>query len=304
MDWLIVEVVIGLSFLFFLLSIVASAVSEAIAGIFKLRARVLEQGIVNLVTGSTKPAASDQSLGIVRDLYNSPLILGYGTGSGSKPSYLASRSFRNALFDVTGLLEATAEPTGDPLRASNVTQAVDDKIKSIEGDNLQRVLGTLWRSAEHDATKFREAVERWFDRAMERVSGWYKRRTQLLIFIVGVGLAAAVNANALWVADRLWKDDSVRKMIVAEATTSSSDVTPQQAVDQIEKLDFPVGWSSSNRAQSGTELVVVAAGWILTGFGVSFGAPFWFDLLGKFANLRNAGKKPASTLPDEPPPPS
>ena len=96
MDWLIVEVVIGLSFLFFLLSIVASAVSEAIAGIFKLRARVLEQGIVNLVTGSTKPAASDQSLGIVRDLYSSPLILGYGTGSGSKPSYLASRSFRNA----------------------------------------------------------------------------------------------------------------------------------------------------------------------------------------------------------------
>ena len=303
MDWLIVEVVIGLSFLFFLLSIVASAVSEAIAGIFKLRARVLEQGIVNLITGSTKPAAGDPSLGIVRDLYESPLILGYGTGSGSKPSYLASRSFRNALFDVTGLLETTTEPTGDPLHAADVARAVDDKIKSIDGDNLQRVLDTLWRSAEHDATKFREAVERWFDRAMERVSGWYKRRTQLMIFIVGVGLAAAVNANALWVADRLWKDDSVRRTIVAEATTPSSEVTPQNAVDKIEKLDFPVGWGDSNRAKNGVEWIVVAVGWILTGFAVSFGAPFWFDLLGKFANLRNAGKKPASTLPDEPPPP-
>ena len=35
MDWPIVEVVIGLSFLFFLLSVVASAVNEAIAGIFR-----------------------------------------------------------------------------------------------------------------------------------------------------------------------------------------------------------------------------------------------------------------------------
>ena len=37
MNWVVVEVVIGLSFLFFLLSIVASALNEAIAGIFKLR---------------------------------------------------------------------------------------------------------------------------------------------------------------------------------------------------------------------------------------------------------------------------
>jgi hypothetical protein len=48
MDWPIVEVVIGLAFLFFLLSVIASAVNEAIAAVMKFRAKTLEKGIKNL----------------------------------------------------------------------------------------------------------------------------------------------------------------------------------------------------------------------------------------------------------------
>ena len=34
------------------------------------------------------------------------------------------------------------------------------------------------------------------------------------------------------------------------------------------------------------------AGWFATGLALSLGAPFWFDLLSKFMNLRGAGVKP------------
>jgi hypothetical protein len=34
------------------------------------------------------------------------------------------------------------------------------------------------------------------------------------------------------------------------------------------------------------------AGLALTTFAVSLGAPFWFDLLNKFMNIRSAGKAP------------
>lgn len=37
------------------------------------------------------------------------------------------------------------------------------------------------------------------------------------------------------------------------------------------------------------------AGWLLTIIAVSLGAPFWFDLLTRFTNLRGAGAKPAAT---------
>jgi hypothetical protein len=31
-------------------------------------------------------------------------------------------------------------------------------------------------------------------------------------------------------------------------------------------------------------------GWIVTVLAISIGAPFWFDLLNKFVNLRSAGR--------------
>jgi hypothetical protein len=38
-------------------------------------------------------------------------------------------------------------------------------------------------------------------------------------------------------------------------------------------------------------------GWLLAGMAISMGSPFWFDILGKFISVRNAGGKPASTEP-------
>ena len=37
--------------------------------------------------------------------------------------------------------------------------------------------------AEGDVKKARENIERWFNDAMERVSGWYKRRVQYIILL-------------------------------------------------------------------------------------------------------------------------
>jgi hypothetical protein len=41
-----------------------------------------------------------------------------------------------------------------------------------------------------------------------------------------------------------------------------------------------------------TDGLVQILGWLLTAAALSLGAPFWFDLLGKFVNLRGAGNKP------------
>lgn len=36
------------------------------------------------------------------------------------------------------------------------------------------------------------------------------------------------------------------------------------------------------------------SGWLVSGVAIAMGAPFWFDLLGKVVNVRNAGEKPKS----------
>jgi hypothetical protein len=301
MDLSIVEVVVGLAFLFFLLSIVASALNEGIAGVFKLRARTLEKGIVNMITGNTAPTPATQPGGLVYELYDHPLVKSYGKGSG-KPSYLASRTFRNALFDLTGLLGTTAQtPTADD--AADIEAKVTAAINEIPIDNLQKELTTMWRASSHNVVEFRASVERWYDRSMERVSGWYKRRAQILLFLLGLGVVVAVNANAIWAADHLWKDDGVRRGLVATASAESSSTTGGQAVKQLDDLGFPIGWGASNRPNGGAEWAIVISGWLLTGVAISFGAPFWFDVLNKVSNLRATGPKPESVLPSGPPAP-
>ena len=306
MDWPVVEVVIGLSFMFFLISVVASAANEAIAGIFKLRARSLEQGIKNLLTGSTKP--SKDEFGIVRDFYDHALVNGYQKGSGPKherasetdfmhgPSYLSSRSFRNALLDITNLLEATATPTDDPIPVEEVRAAVQAKIDELPNKHLRDSLTTIWRSVNKDAAEFREGVERWFDRGMERVSGWYKRRSQWILFVVGLVVAIALNASALTAANRLWKENGHRKGLVDQVEHLEGSEAAKDALKDLRDPGFPIGWEDPNMPHGWGWLFAIL-GWAITGLAVTLGAPFWFDALGKLSNLRAAGTKPASTVP-------
>jgi hypothetical protein len=296
-DWAVLEVVVGLSFLFFLLSILVSALNEAIAGIFKLRARTLERGIANILTGSTRPAG--RTAEIVQEVYGHALVNGYGKDA-EKPSYLSSRSFRNALLDVTDLLSATSDPSDDPLRAQELRLAIKETIDAVANDHLRDVLSAIWLSAHQDAVEFRAAIERWFDRNMERVSGWYKRRVQVLVFVLGLVLAVALNASALTTADRLWKESGLRKGLVAQAGNQSESVSGTEALDRLEQLQLPIGWEEDNRPHGLGEWTEAILGWILTALALTLGAPFWFDVLGRVSNVRSAGAKPETVLTPSP----
>jgi hypothetical protein len=52
---------------------------------------------------------------------------------------------------------------------------------------------------------------------------------------------------------------------------------------------LPIGWSEFPKRD---QWLTMALGWLITAFAVSLGAPFWFDLLNKFVNVRASGKAP------------
>ncbi len=52
---------------------------------------------------------------------------------------------------------------------------------------------------------------------------------------------------------------------------------------------FPIGWKEVPTDL--LEILKTLLGWLITAAAVSLGAPFWFDLLGKVANLRGDGGK-------------
>jgi hypothetical protein len=69
---------------------------------------------------------------------------------------------------------------------------------------------------------------------------------------------------------------------------------------------LPIGWTeeswgafSDKLGLGGAQtdpfaLIRTLVGWLITAFAVTLGAPFWFDLLKSFVNIRSSGRPPAA----------
>lgn len=64
----------------------------------------------------------------------------------------------------------------------------------------------------------RANVESWFNSSMERLSGQYKRRSQVIAFIIGLVLSIALSVDSIALVQRLWIDPTVRAALLENAS--------------------------------------------------------------------------------------
>jgi hypothetical protein len=293
----ILDVAIGLSFVFFLLSLIASAVNEGIAGVLNLRGKTLEQGLSGML-GNVAAARLVLEHNLVRtELDKDPRKNG--------PRW---RLWIESFLPKWLRKYERASAYLDPAIFAVAYQGVATEVKAVSpaaGAQVDRIVA----AAKEDAKTEKEALENWFDTAMDRVSGWYKRKAQIFLVLIAIGVAVGLNANAILIAKRLDSDPATRTAVVATAEKAlandlgtkkgSTAVTEIEEADehfstatkQVAALNVPLFWSGENKpSHSPWETVVF--GWLLTVIAISLGAPFWFDALSKLANLRTAGKRP------------
>jgi len=265
----IVDVAIGLIFIYLLLSLMCSAANEIIELMLKKRAIDLERGIREMLAPGSESGTPD----IIQKLYNHPLINNLfgehyedsGIASGARkiwrtglPSYIPARSFALALMDLVTIPEpaegASAAPP-PPSGATGATPSANFEVKltapppprAAPGDvdnpltrlreaiatsplfpdlplssplsearpNPKQALIALLDAAGDDVAKARENIETWFNSSMDRVSSWYKRRTQVVILILGLLVAVLANADSITIAKRLSTDRALRESLVA-----------------------------------------------------------------------------------------
>ena len=301
------DVLIGLFFLYFLLSIVCSSINEAIAAVLNMRAGYLERGIHTLLSreGNVKSFYSHWR---VRALIKPPGKIFKGP---RKPSYIPSRTFALTLLDTFAPPENAAENDDLIARAERALGAPEDESESRRPTEIVRgLLRDALAEARGDRDKFRATIERSFDDVMDRASGWYKRRVQLILFVLALGLVCVINADSAALAQRLWKDDALRAAVVSQANkvvqaggaecaqtggTETRADAAAKCVDQVNEFGLPLGWSHDTSPHNffwdGLGKVL---GLLVTAFALTLGAPFWFDLLGKVSRLRGSGP-PAAT---------
>lgn len=184
----ILDVVIGLFFGYLVLSLAVTAANELAAAWFRRRAWMLRRGVLNLLGDAE----------LTGRFYAHPLIRSLAHGRRG-PSYIPSRTFAMVLLDLVA-------PRG-----------ADVPARGEATGPLEQTLALLWHESGGDRDRFRQHVEIWFNDSMERVSGWYKRRTQVFLLIWAAVLTVGTNADTLVIARALWRDTALRQAVVASA---------------------------------------------------------------------------------------
>lgn len=276
----ILDAAIAMVFIYLLTSLIVSAANELIASVLKLRAKNLFYGIKQLLQEGDKSA-------LASTLYQHPLISGLAK-KGGKPSYIPSRTFALAFLDVIAPGGANAPRTKDEVQSA---------INNLPAP-LNKALTTLFDEAGHDVEQFKTQLEIWFNNTMERVSGWYKRRTQWIQLVFAMGFAVCLNIDSVHVGQTLFAVHSpLREALVEEAKPflASHNDTLEHVTAAVSTVSLPIGWAEfqwKGLKLSGPDMLSRVPGWLVTVLAVSLGAPFWFDLLDKFINIRGAGKAP------------
>lgn len=293
----ILDTTIGLVFLYLLLALIVTVLSEAISGFLKLRARNLAHSLNALMgnEGTTLRDAFDAT-GIIQTTRK--LSSSNNKSGGGKLTYIAPENFANAVVEMGNTFS----------KAKQQAAAAKDLASCIEvlpDSDLKNALSAVVDGIGTDIREGKKAIADWFDQTMIGAAERYKVLMRKYAFLSAAVVATGFNADTLIIANALWNDDTLRAQVVqnAEAFSQKAETLDDLAdfdVLKNEMRPFPIGWDIDAPHHS-SDWYLSPEGWLkkligllVTALAVSLGAPFWFDLLKKLVAIRNgrqSGKK-------------
>ena len=98
-------------------------------------------------------------------------------------------------------------------------------VQRLPNERIKKTLLVLLDDAENDIDKFKQNIEIWFNNAMDRVGGWYKRRSQWVIAGLGMLVAVCMNVDAILIVKYLDTHSGVRDALVARAKAYSASAS-------------------------------------------------------------------------------
>ncbi|MFH1120614.1 MAG: hypothetical protein V1775_12395 [Bacteroidota bacterium] len=339
----ILDLIAGMIFIYFLMSIISNAFFEGFSALRKIRAKMLEKWILTTLPG------------LANSMLNHTILNGVSE-PGKSSSYLSGKNFSLVIIDTIAKFSQTVPKNLSEL--SVMIEKVTTDQPGLIPDDFKRSLQLYIVDAQQAGARagqlktelelYHEQVEKWFDSMMERVTGSYKRYAAKITFGIAVLASFALNIDSISIAKYLYANKDAREKIAAAAYAAPDDSTYKAMVNRIqtgitndtnnnsnERTDslqtilkkienernriagtseylgtlIPIGWNCKAEINilKLQHPSITNVGWIyalfsvskffglmITVFAISLGAPFWFDVLNKVANLRSS-LKPGST---------
>lgn len=257
----VLDIAIGIIFVFLVYSLLASAINEIISSAINTRGRMLLRGIQKMLNGESiywwhnlekisgkligkkEPSARHRRMkNSLAEQFSQHTMFRRLSKKG-KPAYLSASKFSDIILDIlhqkskTGdLIEGKVQDIFEPRTFSSVYEGLTNVLEELDQNasredcpendkacyksrrkELFEIFSVLLDQANGDLTRLKKLIENWYDETMDRVTGWYKRQTFQLLFVIGIILAVLFNVDSIAIIKNLSKNSTARETLAGMA---------------------------------------------------------------------------------------
>lgn len=229
----VLEIAIGLILIYFLYSLLSSIIAEMISSWIGMRARMLRQGIENILNDIITGTRRDfvrwlKDIFLVEDnnfkytsagkFFEEPTIK-YLAKPGEhkwyslrnrKPAYISAENF------VVTILNMFSTKGRGISEWDKIKFAIETNALHLDPETL-KMFQDMVKRADNNFKNFVGLLQNHFADTMERVNGWYKRKIGLIIFYIGLVMAIAFNVDTIQIVKTLSNDPAKRLEMVGLA---------------------------------------------------------------------------------------
>ncbi len=336
----LLETVISLTYLYVLVSLLLSFLSEAVASYLRRRELFLKDSIDRILNDP-----NNKNYGEL--LYEHPLVWSLRKNEKRFPTYISAEIFSETLIDLLkrdASLPHLHRTTDGKLVESHENersefQILKEGIHQLHDSDFKTRVRTFLDSS-LTISEFQKYLMDWYNEYQMNISQWYAKKSKKLLFFLAIPLVIFLNFDSLHVFKRLMNDEVIRTVLVADAKAFAENeqqlknyglqndttgvmlqTSPQEHLAKFKEIqevlysaNLPIGWSCAPEendtgvnsieqtwncikskfcSSSIMDKLMTLIGWFVSIVAISFGAPFWFDILKKLFSVKervNASK--------------
>jgi hypothetical protein len=233
----ILDLVVGIVFLFFLLSIICSSIVEMVLTIKKVRADVLGQWLLHIFDTKIINAKKEEvSLG--QEIMDHCAVTALSDPK-KAPSYIDTKNFVSAVLDKIAAYSKVVSPKSidDYIQSIESSAAISTELKRtflIYAAEVKDTLNEITVKTTGAIEMFRSKIENWYDSNMDRLTGTLKQKyTRRFTLITGIIVTLLMNADTMEISKYLYNNPEMREKLAARAYETSADDSIKHDMEKI-----------------------------------------------------------------------
>lgn len=233
----ILLILISLVFIYAVLSILVSILTEWLNHYCKERGIFLKDSIYKLLKDPL-----NKDYGYL--FYNHVTIAGLKSARDKNPHYVSSRMFAEVLIDIIAQqvvhnrkVKVTTSEDGDKqykMEHAEIPPGVMERfqlaINDMNTSQFTDLMQSFLDKSENDYTKLKAHIEQWFNDYMDRVSGWYKTKQRKKFLVIGFIVAISLNVDSLHLLKVLSLDDNLKNRLVESAEQTADNLAKDSTI--------------------------------------------------------------------------